>query len=487
MKFDTATIVCISIAIDIVFVLILLHTWRTRTTYAGFVTWIIGTACWSIGSILVMLFPTLHPQFIPKIVGNVLIMLHPLLLYEGIRQFHGIRIRWWGTPLNVALVLAGILNQLYFFYVVENVVARSVGIGLIMAILFMRVSLETLFYAAARRYSMQWFLSVSLLPLITLLLVRGWVLLSGSPLHTFSAMIANDTLLGWINLYAIFGELFIAYSYLSLTSARVEEQLKLSEQLVIEAHATEKEARILQERFLDMISHEYRTPLAIIQANIDIMELKEQPLSHGYSGYLENMQYAVERLVDVFDATRRRKDFELITLEPEFTLFTIEQCLHESLAAATVFWGDRFICVKTPSPDYWLFADRSLLRTVILNLLDNAAKYSLPDLQVTVRVDIRDEQMELSIANHPVMMLPKNSEELFKRFSRGSNSANTGGTGQGLYLARGIVEQHEGTLELTVDAQGDVVALLRLPLASRFGQVTGTDRGGSVPFRSNVC
>ena len=487
MKFDTATIVSISIAIDIIFVLILLHTWRTRTTYAGFIAWIIGTACWSLGSILVMLFPSLHPQFIPKIVGNALLMLHPLLLYEGIRQFHGIRKRWWGTPLNAVLVLVGIANQLYFFYISDNVVVRSAGIGLIIAILFIRVSLEILFYAAARRFSMQWLLSVSLLPLITLLFARGWVLLSGSPLRTFSAMIANDTLLGWINLYAIFGELIIAYSYLSLTSARVEEQLRTSEQCLIVAHAAEKDARILQERFLDMVSHEYRTPLAIIQTNIDIIELKEQQLSHGYSEYLENMHYAVERLVDVFDTTRSRKNFDLATLAPDFALVKIEECLQETLPSARVFWGDRFVCVNNTPPDSWLRADRRLVRTVILNLLDNAVKYSPLDLLVTVRVDIRGEQMELAIVNHQVKvaMLPKNREELFERFRRGSNSANTGGTGQGLYLARGIVEQHGGTLELTVDAHDDVVALLRLPLASDFRQHDLADVAVSVPFRSN--
>ena len=474
MKLDTATIVVISVLVDIVFVLILIHTWRTSTTYPGFVIWIVGTACWSLGSILAVLLPALQPQFIPKIIGNGLIMLHPLLLYEGIRQFHDIRSRWWGTPLNGVLVLIGILNQLYFFYVSENIVVRSIVIGLVMAILFLRVSLEPLMYAVARRYTMQWLLSVSLLPLVALLLVRGWVLLSGSPFSTFSAMITHDTLLRWINFYAIFGELVIAYSYLSLTSDRVEEKLKTSEQRLSLALAAEQDARNLQERFLDMISHEYRTPLAIIQTNIDIMDLKEQQAGLGSSGSLNNMQHAVDRLVDVFEATRRRKDFDLVTLDPVFETIAVEQWVRETLAAAKVFWGERFTCLNEPPRNRWLYADCRLLRTVLLNLLDNAAKYSPPNIPITLQIGVAVDQLELTIFNQPTAPLPDETEALFQKFSRGSNSPDTGGTGQGLYLARGIVEQHGGSLELTVDEHGDVVVQMRLPLAA-------------VPEEPNAC
>jgi len=463
MKLDTATIVVISVVIDTILVLVLLHTWRTRTTFPGFTTWIVGTACWSLGSILNLLLPSLQPQFIPKIIGNGLIMLHPLLLYEGIRQFHGIRRRWWGTSLNAAVVLGGICCMLYFFYVSENIVARIIGINLVVALLFARVSIEPLLYASIRKYSMQWLLSAFLLPLIALIFGRAWFYLSGSPPVTFSGTLSQETLLRWIMFYGIIAEIVIAYSYLSLTSDRVEEQLKTSEQRLSTSLVTEQNARSLQERFLEMVSHEYRTPLAIIQTNIDIMELKEQQADHGYSGSLKNIQHAVERLLDVFEATRRRKDFDPVTLDPVFETIEVEQFMKEVLMAAKVFWGDRFICLNEQPCNQRLYADRRLLRTVFLNLLDNAAKYSSSDTTITFRFAIAGEQLELAISNHPSLPLPDDTGVLFQKFSRGSNSSGTSGTGQGLYLAQSIVEQHGGTLELLRDAGGDVVAMVRLP------------------------
>lgn len=480
MKLDTATIVVISVVVDAVLMLILLHTWRTRTTYAGFITWIAGTACWSVGSFLAMLLPDLQPQFIPKILGNALIMLHPLLLYEGLMQFHGVRRRWWGTPLNVAVVLFGVLNQLCFLYVADNIMVRSVGINLVMLILFTRIFLEPLLYPRIRRYSMQWLLSACLLPLTALIAARIWTLLSGPSFTTFPAMVTHDNLLRWICFYGICCELFIAYSFLSLTSERVEEELraekrKLSKTVRVsdgyqaqlqELNSRTKEQAVVQECFLDMVSHEYRTPLAIIQANIDVMELKDQRAGGVFSGSLHNMQHAVDRLIDVFEATRRRKDLDLVTLDPLFEAIEVDPYVKETLAAATVFWGERFVFLNDLSSECRVYADRRLLRTVLLNLLDNAAKYSPPGLQVTLQVALSDDRLELAVRNRSSAPLPDDTEALFRKFSRGSNSADTGGTGQGLYLARGIVEQHGGSLTLMLDANGDVVATLLLRLAA---------------------
>ena len=466
MKLDTPTIVAIGLAVDFFLVLVLFHTWRTRTTYPGFVVWMIGTVCWSVGSLLSLMLAALHPQFIPKIIGNGLIMLHPLLLYEGIRRFHDIRSRWWGTPLNSAVVTVGIFCMLYFFYVSENIVARIIAVNLVAAFLFARTSIEPLFYARIRRYSMQWFLSAFLLPLIVLVFARAWYhIFSTSLFVSFSGTLSQETTLRWIMFYGIVAELAIAYSYLSLTSDRVEEKLKTSEQNLAVALAVEQNARNLQERFLDMVSHEYRTPLAIIQTNIDIMELKNQQAGLGHSGALNNIQHAVERLVDVFEATRRRKDFDLVTLDPVFETIEVEQWLKQTLAAAKVFWGDRFVLSNDPLYDRWLYADYRLLRTVLLNLLDNASKYSPPHIPITLHIGVADDRLELAIINQPTAPLPDDTEALFQKFSRGPNSPNTSGTGQGLYLARGIVEQHGGSLTLTVDERGDVIALLRLPLA----------------------
>ncbi|MEI7818163.1 MAG: hypothetical protein WCI45_13330, partial [Desulfuromonadales bacterium] len=327
MKLDTVTIVVISIITDFILVLILLHTWRTRTTYSGFVVWIAATACWSVGSLLSLMMPTLQPQFIPKIIGNGLIMLHPLLLFEGISRFHGLRRRWWGTPLNCFLVLLGLLYIQYFLYVSDNIVARIIGINTVLAILFARTSLEPLLQAKCRRYSMQWLLSFCILPLVALLAARCGYLLFQTTALTVADTLAHDSLLRWLVLYGITVELIIAYSYLSMTSDRVEEELRQSENSYRELSGTlqtrieeETKQRVSQERqlanhsrlvamgeMISAIAHQWRQPLAtlgmIVQRTHAMGTMKE--LTPEYLGEFKvNAMRQIKHMSDTIEEFR---------------------------------------------------------------------------------------------------------------------------------------------------------------------------------------
>lgn len=230
----------------------------------------------------------------------------------------------------------------------------------------------------------------------------------------------------------------------------------------------------VQERFLEMVSHEYRTPLAIIQANIDIIELKTEHDCYDLSKPLNNIQHGVGRLVDIFEATRRRNGLESMPLNPVFEVIDAEQSVRQAVAAATSLWGERFICVYDLSVGLPANVDSRLMRTAILNLLDNATKYSLPDIPITLQISNVGDWLELTIRNHSTVALHGNTEILFQKYSRGPNSAGTSGTGQGLYLTRSIVEQHGGRMELILDKNGDVVAIMRLPLTA-------------VPEEPNAC
>jgi hypothetical protein len=251
MKLDTPTIVFISTAIDFVLTLILLHTWRTRTTYSGFGIWIAAIFCWTVGSTFVLLFFNQQPQFISKIIGISLILLHPLLMYEGIKRFYDIRMKWWGTPLNILLLLACLTNQVYFLYIYDDIARRTIVFNLVLAVLFARNVIEPLLYTKPRRHSMQWIFSISLVPLVVLIMLRAWHYITLSPSSDMTMLMNQDILLRWTLLYGLIVELVIAYSFLSLTSDRVEVELREAQ------HAAEGASKA-KSAFLGMVRMHYK-------------------------------------------------------------------------------------------------------------------------------------------------------------------------------------------------------------------------------------
>ena len=117
-----------------------------------------------------------------------------------------------------------------------------------------------------------------------------------------------------------------------------------------------------------------------------------------------------------------------------------------------------------------IVADESLIRRMLLNLIDNAIKYTPTGGTVSIATDSTDERAEISVANDgpgiPVELQPR----IFERFFRGdqarTRSTPDGGAGLGLSIAKWIAEVHHGSLELTRSDLTGTVFTVNLPRAS---------------------
>lgn len=463
MKMDTPTIIILTILNVLTMLMILLHTRLTRKTYPGFNVWLAGTALWSVGAILNFVLRDIVSPFWAIVVGNGLMQAVPVLYLEGLNRFYSIPGRWWRTPLNLALLAVSLIPFYYFSIISESISARSVTSSLASSILYSRIAIEPLLAPPARCHSMQWLLSVCLLPLIILHLLRVPFYLAHPELHTFAELIAKDKLMLMLMLMGSFITIVLNYSYLSLTSGRLEEELRTSEERMAEAYAAERESREMQDRFLDMISHEYRTPVAIIQANLDILDLKSAGLDVAMSPELTKMHRAVIRLVDIFEAAKRRGNLDLRTLKPVFETVAAEPYLREVLEVAVDLWSERFTLIIPPDVTRCIRVDRQMFQTALLNLLDNAVKYSPPDSTITMTVKHGAEFLRISVANNTRAELPEEMTNLLNKYQRGGNSAGTSGTGVGLYLVCRIIEQHGGGIQLDAVDKNSMLVSMNMP------------------------
>lgn len=217
-------------------------------------------------------------------------------------------------------------------------------------------------------------------------------------------------------------------------------------------------------RFLSMISHEYRTPLAIIRGNLDLIDLKHKSGDYSNNREMGKIKRAIDRLVEVMEVSIQ----ESRILESQKTLsstnFEIEPLVVSQLDAFRSMWPEREFRYSGSLGESRIAGESSLLKMAIFNLLDNALKYSLPDTPIEMSCRVEEHEAVIAIRNQGKSIIADEGEAFFEKYRRGSNAANTGGAGIGLWLVKSIIDQHHGQVHLTGTETG-VEAAVRLPLA----------------------
>ena len=228
--------------------------------------------------------------------------------------------------------------------------------------------------------------------------------------------------------------------------------------------ATERVATERQQRFLTMVSHEYRTPLSIIRSTLDVMELRVNLQYPEKRHDLDKMKRAVRRLVEVMEVSleksrlsdSREKEGRIRTLLASFMASEVED--------VRALWPKRTFTFAISLTSHAITAEKHYLATALFNLLDNAQKYSPSDSPIEVDCHGEEGEVVIRVRNQSNDILMNETEELFKKYQRGSNSSNTNGSGLGLWLVQEIIQRHHGSI--TLEKSGvHVVVTVRLPLA----------------------
>jgi two-component system, sensor histidine kinase len=116
---------------------------------------------------------------------------------------------------------------------------------------------------------------------------------------------------------------------------------------------------------------------------------------------------------------------------------------------------ERVITFGAPEANTTIEADAARLEQVLINLIENARKYSPADQPIDVRVDMCGASVTISVRDRGIGVPPEDYERIFERFHRSANvDKGVSGLGLGLHIAREIVRAHNGTLTVA-SAQGE--------------------------------
>ncbi len=246
-----------------------------------------------------------------------------------------------------------------------------------------------------------------------------------------------------------------------MTNELHENKERIEQSLVMKQLENER-----MRRFLMMISHEYHTPLAIIQGNLDLLKRKSQPHAASELPELLKMQRAVERLVEIMKVSLEKSQL-MDTKMPKVQPVLLASLLAQQVDFAREMWSERNFLLHSNCRDEIMYGEESLLNTVLFNLLDNAQKYSSIETNISITCLIDQGNAHITIHNESEGLDENEVNLCFEKFHRCRNAGNKSGAGIGLWLVRQIIEQHGGHIQLQCCDTGTVIVSMRIPIVDK--------------------
>ena len=248
---------------------------------------------------------------------------------------------------------------------------------------------------------------------------------------------------------------------------------KQAEEEIRKALATEKELNELKSRFINIASHEFRTPLTAILASAQSLER----YSHKWTEEkkltaLHRIQASVKHMTELLNDVLLIAKTEAGKLEFNPVALDLVQFCGELTEEIQLSAGERhainFIPIEQPSGQVLSSVpccmDEKLLRHIFSNLLSNAIKYSPPGSAVYFKLEIKDVAAIFHIQDSGIGIPPEDLPRLFEPFHRANNVGAIGGTGLGLAIANNSVYLHGGTLAVESKVGRGTTITVNLPL-----------------------
>lgn len=234
--------------------------------------------------------------------------------------------------------------------------------------------------------------------------------------------------------------------------------------------ASEEQARLASEResirnsLLAALSHDLRTPLTVLfgQSEILTLDLAAEGSRHAIQAseirqHVLNTTRLVNNLLDM-----ARIQSGGFNLKKEW--LTLEEVIGSALKTLEPGLGGRHIALAMSDPLALIHVDGPLFERVLINLLENAAKYAGSKAQIGIHASVTPDQLQLEVWDSGPGIPAGQEEAIFDKFARGNKESAIPGVGLGLAICQAIVEVHGGTITAHNRPEGGAGFCVTLPL-----------------------
>ena len=212
---------------------------------------------------------------------------------------------------------------------------------------------------------------------------------------------------------------------------------------------------------LSSVSHDLRSPLTAIKASVGSLRDRSIDWSEDDTrGFLETIETQTDRLTSTVAGLLQMSRLEGGAVDPCLEPVAARPLLEDAIATVSLAAGDRAVHLRAPE-GLWLRTDYSLTLQALVNLLENADRYSTPGGPITLAADGAGRSVRLSVADAGPGISPADLPHIFEKFYRGVGGAGKGtsGSGLGLAIVEAMVQHSGGTVTVRTSLEGTVFTI----------------------------
>lgn len=239
---------------------------------------------------------------------------------------------------------------------------------------------------------------------------------------------------------------------------KVEEQMKLAMQ-------REKELNELKSKFVGMVSHEFRTPLATISSSVELVKLIsekfDKDLFDKIYKHTNKVNEQIKRMTELMNEVLLISKIESGGVSATFEKVDLMSIIRDVKTEHA--YTDFQININSKSKKIILNIDQNMIHHILTNLLSNAIKYSSELKMVDINIIAQNDFVSIEVRDYGIGIPEKDQAKLFTSFFRASNISNLPGTGLGLVVVKYFLDLHGGTIDVKSTQNKGSSFLIKIP------------------------
>ena len=249
-----------------------------------------------------------------------------------------------------------------------------------------------------------------------------------------------------------------------LSAVRDITERKQAEENIYRSLEKEKELNQMKTRFLSMVSHEFRTPLANISTNTQMLQRYNDRLDtsekHKYHQKILDSVGLLNSMLSDISFYHKKQDGKVKPKPSKIDIKPFIQSIINEIQSHHNWKNEIVFDLQCEYPE--IVIDKFLLRYVITNLLSNAVKYSETDVMLQVECG-EDTNLLIRVKDRGMGIPKKDLDNIFEPFFRSENSGTKRGTGLGMAIAKHCIDLLGGNINITSEVNRGTTAIVWVP------------------------